>query len=71
MNWSPGGCSSNVLMLTNITRKVSAVDGPPCSGSGLDICWRMMGGMDLWPEKYSSAAGEVVKYTVRAENIPM
>ena len=42
------------------------VPTPPCSGSGLDICWRMMGGIvpmlgecvDLWPEKYGSAAGE-------------
>ena len=78
MSWSHGRCSSNVLMWTNIAKKVSAVDGPPCRGSGPDVCWRMGGivpmlgeCVDLWPEKYGSAAGEVVKYPVRAENTPM
>ena len=43
MSWSPGRCSSNVLVLTNIPKKVSAVDGALCSGSGPDICWRTGG----------------------------
>ena len=78
VSWSPGRCSSNVLALTTIPKKVSAVDGSPCSGSGPDTKLRtggvvpMLGEcVDLRPEKDGGAAGEVVKYTVRAVNTPM